>query len=337
MNSDQLVSIIIPVYNVVDYLEECFLSICRQTYDDIEIILVDDGSTDGSGQLCDQLASQDDRAWVLHKTNGGLSDARNHGLKHSHGEWISFIDSDDYVSPVFIEVLLRAALDSDCLISAVPFGKQFRDGQKVNLIELCSDAPEVRVLSSHDVQRLMLYQSLDTGAPWRLYHRGVLNECPFPYGLYYEDLACLYKVIHCVDRVALIDSDRLYAYRMRAGGIIRQEYSHIKATSALTIVEDLYHDIASWYPDLSIAAVSRCFSLCRMVYAQIPFGRGSLDLNCAGHDADALWDVLSRSCKVVVLDSNARKRERIAASIAFFGRPPFNVFCSLSRKIGLMR
>lgn len=337
MTGENLVSIIVPVYNVKDYLAECFGSICSQTYRNIEIILVDDGSTDGSGRLCDDLASEDERAQVVHKANGGLSDARNFGVRVARGEWISFVDSDDYISPVFIEVLLRAALDSNCLISAVPFGRQFRDGENAGLIGSYCDAPKAKILPSHDVQRLMLYQALDTGAPWRLYQRKVLDDNPFPHGMYYEDLASLYKIIRRVNYVALIDSNDLYAYRIRSSGIIRQKYSHIKTASALIIVDRLYRDISAWYPDLSIAAVSRCFSLCRMVYAQIPHGCDRYDLACAENDADALWDVLKRSCKVVALDSGARKRERIAASFAILGRPTFSIFCSISRKLGLMR
>lgn len=135
MVNSNLVSVIVPVYNVKSYLQECFDSICCQSYQNIEIILVDDGSTDGSGELCDVLAAKDNRTTVLHKENGGLSDARNAGLRIAQGEWISFVDSDDYVSPVFIEILLNACLDSGCQISAIPFGKPFSDGDACSLVE----------------------------------------------------------------------------------------------------------------------------------------------------------------------------------------------------------
>lgn len=135
MANSNLVSVIVPVYNVKPYLRECFDSICRQSYRNIEIILVDDGSTDGSGELCDVLAASDDRTTVLHKENGGLSDARNAGLRIAQGDWISFVDSDDYISPVFIEVLFNACRDTGCKISAVPFGKPFNDGDACPLVE----------------------------------------------------------------------------------------------------------------------------------------------------------------------------------------------------------
>lgn len=100
----KLISVIVPVYNVEAYLERCVDSILKQTYKELEIILVDDGATDSSGELCDQLAKKDDRIIVIHKKNGGLSDARNAGIDASRGEYLSFIDSDDFIHPMFMEV-----------------------------------------------------------------------------------------------------------------------------------------------------------------------------------------------------------------------------------------
>ena len=337
MKETPLVSVIVPVYNVKDYLEECFFSIVGQTYSNLEIILVDDGSTDGSGELCDNLASQDARAVVFHKENGGLSDARNYGLRNAHAEWISFIDSDDYVSPVFIEVLLNACLETGCEISAIPFGKPFKDGSACSLVESLGPVAPAKALSSPDVQRLMLYQALDTGAPWRLYAKTLLGVDPFPRGLYFEDLASVYKIIHKVDRVAVVDCRELYAYRMRRNSIIRQEYKHIKGASALKIADELYTNICNWYPDLADAAASRCFSVCRMVFAQIPSPHSSKTLVSTIQDEESLWAVLTRFRTTVLIDNAARKRERFAAAVACLGKRPFRCFCNCCRRLGKMR
>ncbi len=321
MANSNLVSVIVPVYNVKPYLRECFDSICRQSYRNIEIILVDDGSTDGSGELCDVLAASDDRTTVLHKENGGLSDARNAGLRIAQGDWISFVDSDDYISPVFIEVLFNACRDTGCQISAVPFGKPFNDGDACPLVESLDPVAPAKALPSPDVQ-------------WRLYAKAPLGIDPFPKGLYYEDLASVYKIIHKVDSVAVVDCRELYAYRMRSNSIIRQEYRHIKGESALIIADRLYQDICNWYPDLSKAAASRCFSVCRMVYAQIPMaGVSESDLK----DRDDLWNNLSTFRLPVLKDFEARKRERLAAFFACCGRRIFSVFCSACRLSGLMQ
>ena len=335
MKETPLVSVIVPVYNVKDYLEECFLSIVGQTYSNLEIILVDDGSTDGSGELCDTLASQDARAVVFHKENGGLSDARNYGLRNARAEWISFIDSDDYVSPVFIEVLLNACLETGCEMSAVPFGKPFNDGAKCELVSSFDLLPNIKCMKSHDVQRSMLYQSLDTGAQWRLCSKESLGIDPFPVGLYYEDLASVYRIIHNLEQVAIVDCRDLYAYRMRGNSIIRQKYKRIKGASALKIVDELYSNITEWYPDLADAAASRCFSVCRMVFAQVPYSPSvAID---STKDSNQLWGILERFRKTVLKDSEARKRERLAALFACMGRAPFTLFCRLCKTIGLLR
>ena len=112
----KLISVIVPVYNVEAYLERCVDSILKQTYKELEIILVDDGATDSSGELCDQLAKKDDRIIVIHKKNGGLSDARNAGIDASRGEYLSFIDSDDFIHPMFMEVLLQLCETTQCNI-----------------------------------------------------------------------------------------------------------------------------------------------------------------------------------------------------------------------------
>ena len=107
-----LVSIIVPVYNVEQYLDRCLDSLVRQTYSKIEILLVDDGSTDGSGALCDAWQRRDHRIRVFHKPNGGLSDARNHGLERASGDWVCFVDSDDWFDLRFVETMLGALEDT---------------------------------------------------------------------------------------------------------------------------------------------------------------------------------------------------------------------------------
>lgn len=331
-----LVSVIVPIYKVEAYLSQCVDSLLAQTYRNIEVILVDDGSPDGCGMICDEYAARDPRVRALHKDNGGLSDARNYGLRHAHGGLISFVDSDDWVSPIFIEALQSAMEKHGAHMATVTYGHIFRDGDDFSLLDDISAVEHLMQTSLHprDALRLMLYQALGTGAPWSLYKRSVLGDDPFPIGLYYEDLASTYKFIQRSHGVALVDSRELYAYRLRATSIIRQAYSSVKAHSALVVADQLYRDITRWYPDLAAAAASRCFSVCRMVYAQVPTGPDSGE--GTEHDRDELWSVLSRYRSTVVCDSHARKRERLAAGIACLGQPAFDLFCKAARKAGLL-
>ena len=117
--NNKLISVIVPVYNVEHYLNRCVDSILAQTYSDLEILLVDDGSTDSSGAICDAYARQDARVQVIHKKNGGLSDARNCGIEHAKGRYFCFVDSDDGIAPQMIEVLYRNLLNAGADVSAV--------------------------------------------------------------------------------------------------------------------------------------------------------------------------------------------------------------------------
>ena len=332
-----LVSVIVPVYKVEEYLAECVDSLLAQTYPNIEVILVDDGSPDGCGAICDAYAARDVRVVALHKENGGLSDARNYGLRHAKGDLISFVDSDDWVSPVFIEALQFAMEKHATRLAAVTYGHYFRDGDEFNLLgDMSAVEPLVQApLRAREALRLMLYQALATGAQWRLYERSVLGEDPFPVGIYYEDLASTYKFVQRAGGVALVDTRELYAYRLRSTSIIRQAYSPVKARSALAVADRLYRDITEWYPDLADACASRCFSVCRMVYAQVPTGCDSTD--ATERDRDQLWAVLKRHRATVVCDPRARKRERLAAGISCLGRAPFDLFCKAAKKAGLLQ
>lgn len=334
-----LISVIVPIYGVEGYLGKCVDSVLAQTYRNLEVVLVDDGSPDRCGAMCDDYACRDERVVVLHKENGGLSDARNAGLAVSHGELVSFVDSDDYISPIFIEALYSAMATCGVRIAAVPGGHPFHDRDEVCLQEdLRAVAPSATApLCSCVYQRLMLYQTLATGTQWRLYKRGVLGEKPFPVGLYYEDLASTYRFVKNAGDIALVDCRELYAYRLRGNSIIRQAYSHIKAESAIRVSRQLYADMCEWYPDLTVAAASRCFSVCRMVYAQVPVRAAEGASEQTRVDADALWAELTKYRKTVVGDPNTRKRERLAAAIACADRASFDLFCRTCRKVGLLR
>lgn len=122
-NELPLISVIVPIYNVETYLPQCINSILESTYTNLEVILVDDGSTDNSNQICDEFKAKDSRCKVIHQINSGLSAARNMGLKEAKGEYISFIDGDDYISPIMLETLYQAIIKDDYSFSMV-YGKQ---------------------------------------------------------------------------------------------------------------------------------------------------------------------------------------------------------------------
>lgn len=335
--TDALVSVIVPIYNVDQYLSDCIESLLAQSYTRLEIILVNDGSTDGSGKICEYYECRDDRIIYIEKDNGGLSDARNCGLRYATGDYISFVDSDDFVSPVFIESLLYAAQIHDCAIAALPGGTSFVDDSAISLVDDFDEAISriTGPIGSEEAVEELFYQKVATGAPWRLYNRQVLGDDPFPVGLYYEDVASTYKFLSAAKQIVFVSTTDLYAYRLRSDSIIRQQYSHAKGYSAITIANNLYEDVCERMPKYKSAAASRCFALARLVFAQLVDDDDNIER--FKNDFDCLWIIIRKHRLTVVGDSKARRRERMAAIISYFGQRSFITFCRLARAAGLLR
>lgn len=217
-----LISIIVPVYNVEIYLSQCIDSIIKQTYANIEIILVDDGSTDNSGIICDEYKKKDNRIVVIHKTNGGLSDARNAGMKIASGDWIGFVDSDDYISLKMYEVLLRLCNKYEVEMACVTFDC-FDDGSQPKSIE--RDINEA-VIDSSRFLKSIIYGDKEvehTFSVWdRIYSRSLIDGLEFPKGKCYEDVCFTGIVAVKAGRIAY-RNEALYHYRLRNGSISHVE------------------------------------------------------------------------------------------------------------------
>lgn len=338
MVSEPLVSVIVPVYNVERYLGECVASLLAQTHGNIEIILVDDGSTDGSGELCDQLACRDSRVCVLHKDNGGPSEARNEGVASCRGDWVAFVDGDDVVSRFYVEVLLSAAISTGASIASMCGLITFHNSEEKTLLDNREAAHGVscRVVESSEALSLLLYQTIEAGMVYRLFKRELLGLDPMPGGIIIgEDLVANCRLIHSAGSMTLVDTCGIYAYRQLPMSLVHKPCDHQKAASAYRVAEMLYMEITSWYPELSPAAASRSFSICRSAFAQLPSKR-FLSEEMA-RDREWLWSVLSRHRAAILFDPQARKRERLAAGIAYLGCAAFDLFCRLARSMGLLR
>lgn len=219
-----MISVIVPVYNVSNYLERCVQSLLDQSYADFELILVDDGSTDDSGQLCDQLAQQDQRIKVIHKPNGGLSDARNAGLEVASGQWLSFVDSDDWVEPDFLQKLHAAAVQSDAEVAICAYALTY-DRQPCRSV-LIGKASVVMV-SERALEDILTYQRFGGVMTWnKLYKKDLFikQQIRFPKGKVHEDNFTTYKTYYYANKVAYID-EALYNYYQRDNGIMAEQFS----------------------------------------------------------------------------------------------------------------
>lgn len=212
-----LVSIIVPVYGVEAYLCDCVESILYQTYSNFEVILVDDGSPDGCPHICDEYAARDGRVRVVHKRNGGLSDARNAGLDAARGTWVGFVDSDDAVDPHMFERLLACAKTENAQIAVCNFG-EFKDAHEGVLRE--RGIREHVSLSGREACVLLMHDDELQNYAWnKLFRTSLWDGIRFPVGQKYEDVNTIYKLFETAQRVVLIP-EVLYRYRLRDDSIV---------------------------------------------------------------------------------------------------------------------
>ena len=215
------VSIIVPVYNVEQYLDKCINSILNQTFRDFELILVDDGSTDNSGDICDKYKKIDNRITVIHKKNAGLSSARNTGLKYSKGEYIGFIDSDDYIDKDMYNKLYNVCKENNCDISVCKFGHEI-DGKYIRTQE----DQYVKIMNNHEgMEELfkgILYRFSSCN---KLYKATVFKEITFPEGRIHEDLSTTYRLFSNANKIAYINYIG-YIYVKRSNSILTSSYSN---------------------------------------------------------------------------------------------------------------
>ena len=239
-----LISVIVPIYGVEKYLDRCVRSIVSQTYNELEIILVDDGSPDDCPRICDEWAKKDNRITVIHKENGGLSDARNAGFAKAHGKLIGFVDSDDWLEPEFYEVLLHVMTENGADVSGCAFRR----------ISGEEPAPEkktaVHIYEKEDALRANIEKRIKQVVWNKLYKREIIEDIPFEKGKYHEDEFWSYQVFARTGKYA--ESDFVgYNYFIRSGSIIEDVYSvkRLDAVEAKCLrqgfLEEKYPEISS--------------------------------------------------------------------------------------------
>lgn len=230
-----LVSIVVPIYKVEDYLNKSIDSIINQSYKNLEIILVDDGSPDNCGRICDEYAKKNNKIKVIHKENGGLSDARNYGLKAATGDYICFIDSDDYIDKYYIEKLLHSIIETDSDISVCDFWYIDENEKKWSRKE-----KENRVYTSSEAIKdiFTLEQNTEVMVWNKLYKRSLFvdNDIIFPVGKIHEDNFITYKLYDKANKISLIN-DRLYYYLQRNSSIMGTTFNKKRFDILLAIEE----------------------------------------------------------------------------------------------------
>lgn len=257
-----LITVIVPVYNVQLYLEVCLESIVKQTYNYLQIILVDDGSPDDCPHICDEWGKRDKRIEVIHKTNGGLSDARNVGLNYAKGHFICFVDSDDILDKHYIEWLHEAICTSNTKMAACDI-QCFYDG---DIIKTLNTKQSYKVYSSEEALNQILHgEGVRAIACNKLYSADILRGEKFVYGKQHEDEFFTYRIIDKAEKLAFIPA-QLYYYRQHPGSIT-SSFS-IKSLDALEAFLERLEFLKNKYPHLykndKIALCVLCVSYYRM-------------------------------------------------------------------------
>lgn len=233
------VSVIIPVYNVEPYLRQCIDSVIGQTLKDIEIILVDDGSTDNSGIICDDYATYDNRIRVIHKQNEGLSAARNDGIEAASAPFVMFVDSDDWVEPQFCEVPYKTAIVNDADLVLFSYKNVYRDGR----ITKAETQTRQGALSESEALHFNVYCSCYA---WMgLYGRKLFDEVRYPIGMIHEDVGTAHRLIHVANRIYLIH-DHLYYYRVLRPGSITATWGKQGRLQAKEMLSQKVEDLCEW-------------------------------------------------------------------------------------------
>ena len=304
-----LVSVIIPLYNVESYLNRCLQSVSDQTYKNIEIILVDDGSTDNSGSMCDEFAQKDSRAVVIHKENGGVSSARNAGMAIARGDYITFLDSDDYLTPYFVEMALNLCKERKAQIAVLDMkyikqdeNEYIRENRDINVIEMNSE----KAIEESLYQRLF-----SCCAAGKMYKKEITKDIIFPFGRLSEDLATSHLFFDEAEKIVYINEIG-YFYRQRDKSIMHEFNS--KRLDALEWVGEIESFCRVKYPDIVDASICRSFNVA--IHLLLDMRKAGV---CQPEYGQKIWYHIKRTRLKVLFDSKARARERVAAALSFFG------------------
>jgi glycosyltransferase involved in cell wall biosynthesis len=302
-----LISVIVPIYNVERYLRKCVDSILHQTYSNLEILLVDDGSPDGCPAICDEYAAQDSRIKVIHKKNGGLSDARNAALDVMQGEYVTFVDSDDYIANDYVETLYHLLHENSADISCIQFTKVHEGDIPSNI----SSNDVFEVLTPYEALRKLLYfDGLETCAHGKLYKASLFDDIRYPDGKLFEDLGTTYKLF--LKSSMIVNSNaKKYYYLQRKNSIETSSFSP-KKMDLLEMCDKLRDDVLKQYPDLVSAWACRFISANFHLIFQIPKHQFPYEMKILSNN-------IKKYRKIVLFDHNARKKARAAAFLSYFG------------------
>lgn len=305
-----LISVIMPVYNVRQYLIRATESVFAQTYPHLELILVDDGSTDGSGELCDEIATQHPKSkiQVIHQTNQGLSAARNAGIAASEGKYLTFVDSDDEIIPTLVSNLYHVLKECPAKMSICSFAEVWPNGKRRNF----TSRSGIQTYSTADCLAAMLQeQGFTLMACGKLYARELFDSVAYPVGKLYEDVGTTYKLVMQCAKIP-ISYEAGYLYYQNSTSIIHQKFTQ-QNLDLITLTDQMCDEISTTYPSLDgilkLRRMHARFSILRMLGSNKEFQstRQTVTRYLVAHRDD------------VLKNPNSTRRDRLAMRALMIG------------------
>ena len=302
------ISVIVPVYKVEQYLRKCVDSIIKQTYSNLEIILIDDGSPDNCPIICDEYAMKDNRVVVIHKKNGGLSDARNVGIAKSTGKYITFVDSDDYIASDYIEYLYKLILSANGDVSIV-LPQIFYDNQEQ--VAINNKKESIRIYDSKSALLTMLYQKKFNTSAWgKLYSKKIFEDVVFPVGNIYEDISTIYKTL-LKSKVIVYSNQKKYYYLKRNDSIMGRSFKE-KDMDYIYQAESMYNSIKNIDKEIEIAA------RCRLINANFSVLKKIYKYDKKNKNLKLIIANIKSMRKGILFNKEVRIKTRVAVLFSYF-------------------
>lgn len=316
-----LISVVVPVYNVEKYLNRCVESIKNQTYENLEIILVDDGSPDKCPKLCDDFKKNDKRIKVIHKKNGGLSDARNRGIDIAKGKYITFIDSDDYVKKEYVELLYHTLKKFNSDISICSHSVEYENGSIID--KSCNI--EKAYSKEEALENMMYGKNIDTSSWGKLFKIELFNKIRFPINRLFEDSATTYLLFDLAEKISY-SGKSMYFYEIRNDSITSSNFNS-KKMDLIISTKEMYSFIERKYPKLIKAAKRRLMYSYLSTLTQMIKSK-NVDKNLKNN----VYTYIKKNRKEILSDNNIPKRDRYALFFSYFGINCFKIIWNVYSK-----
>ncbi|MBQ8822016.1 MAG: glycosyltransferase [Lachnospiraceae bacterium] len=317
----KLVSVIVPIYNLENYLEKCIESLLKQTYTNLEIFLVDDGSKDSSGEICDRYGALDVRIRTIHQKNAGAAAARNAALDICRGEYITFVDGDDYIDADYVQTLVSCMEKNKSQIAICGW----QDVYETTVVEERPLVGREELYSTEQALENLMYQRKFDTAMWsKLYRRELFDGIRFPIGNVYEDIAIIYKVFCRAERVSYVDY-KGYFYLLREQGTTLQAFKP-KKMDLIDVVDEMAAFLLPRYPRIRSAVLCKYMRANFHIYLQIP---GEKDVYAV--EKRRIEKNIKTYRKEVLCDKNAQRGTKVAILCSYISLPLLVKFKSLKQ------